>query len=278
MTFPLQSRTFPTSRTRGSASGPLENRFSEPGRPFQPPPEQRTRELSSVLPSAFTVATEKNVTLSFQEAARRLKNGGLLLYPTETFFGIGCRADDDVAVRRVFTCKKRSLSMPLPVILGNERQLDLVATPGSDLAGDIAALSDFWPGPLTLLLPAGSNLPEALTGGSGKIAARVSSHPAARALAEFCGFPIVSSSANISGRDAVTHASELDPELIQSLDPSTDGILDEPPAPGGGEASTIVEPLGNRRLRLLREGALPLSKLEQAGFTILASSASEVHA
>ena len=168
--------------------------------------------------------------------------------------------------------------MPLPVILGNERQLDLVAVPKSALAGDIAALSGFWPGPLTLLLPARDDLPESLTGGTGKIAARVSSHPVARALADACGFPIVSSSANISGRAAVTCASELDPELLESLDPATDGILDEPPAPGGGAASTIVEPLGNRRLRLLREGALPLSQLEQAGFTILTSSASEVHA
>ena len=281
LTFPLQSRTFPKSRISGiSRPGLWKNRFSAPGRrrPFQPPPEQRTRDRSSVLRSAFTVATEKNVTLSLQEAARRIKDGGLLLYPTETFFGIGCRADDDAAVHRVFRCKKRSLSMPLPVILDDENQLDLVAVPGSDLTGDIAALARFWPGPLTLLLPAKDDLPEALTGGTGKIAARVSSHPAARALAGRCGFPIVSSSANISGRAAVTRASELDPELLQSLDPSTDGILDEPPAPGGGEASTIVEPLGERRLRLLREGALPLSTLEQAGFTILTSSASEVHA
>ena len=100
---------------------------------------------------------------------------------------------------------------------------------------------------------------------------------AARALAEKSGFPIVSSSANISGRKAVTAASELDPELLLSLMPETDGVLDEPPAPGGGEASTIVEPLGSRNLRLLREGALPLADLWQAGFHIL-NPHSEVHA
>ena len=190
-----------------------------------------------------------------------MKNGGLILYPTETFFGIGCRADDADAVRRVFLCKKRSLSMPLPVILGSQQQLELAAVQEKCPAGDIAALSSFWPGPLTLLLPARKELPEILTGGTGKIAVRVSSHPSARALADACGFPIVSSSANISGRPAVT-----------------DGVLDEPPAPGGGEASTIVEPLGDHRLRLLREGALCLSRLEQAGFTIVTSSPSEVHA
>lgn len=193
--------------------------------------------------------------------------GGLLIYPTETFFGIGCRADDEAAVVRVFRCKRRSLSMPLPVILGSAEQLGLVACPGPELAGDLDILSRFWPGPLTLLLPVVSGLPEALTGGSGRIAARVSSHPAARELALACGSPIVSTSANISGRPAVTSADALDAELVASLNPETDGVFDALPAPGGGEASTIVEPLGHRRLRLLRQGALPASSLEDAGFT-----------
>ena len=193
--------------------------------------------------------------------------GGLLIYPTETFFGIGCRADDEAAVKRVFQCKRRPLSMPLPVILGSAEQLGLVACPGPELSGDLELLTRFWPGPLTLLLPAVSGLPEVLTGGSGRIAARVSSHPAARELALACGFPIVSTSANISGRPAVTSADALDAELVASLNPETDGVFDALPAPGGGEASTIVEPLGHRRLRLLRQGALPASSLEDAGFT-----------
>ncbi|WP_239446633.1 L-threonylcarbamoyladenylate synthase [Mailhella massiliensis] len=207
------------------------------------------------------------MTLTRQEAFRRIHMGGLLIYPTETFFGIGCRADDEAAVVRVFRCKRRSLSMPLPVILGSAEQLGLVACPGPELAGDLDILSRFWPGPLTLLLPVVSGLPEALTGGSGRIAARVSSHPAARELALACGFPIVSTSANISGRPAVTSADALDAELVASLNPETDGVFDALPAPGGGEASTIVEPLGHRRLRLLRQGALPASSLEDAGFT-----------
>lgn len=216
------------------------------------------------------------MTLTPQEAARRLNLGGLLLYPTETFFGIGCRADNAEAALRVFQCKKRSLSMPLPVILGSTEQLSLVACPGPDLADDLKTLAEFWPGPLTLLLPAKPDLPDVVTGGSGHIAARVSSHPAARALALACGFPIVSTSANISGRPAVTSATELDPELLLSLRPETDGVLDVPPAPGGGEASTIVEPLGARRLRLLREGALSQATLKNAGFSFLTSDRSEV--
>ena len=205
------------------------------------------------------------------EAARGMMQGGLAVYPTETFFGLGCRADRADAVLRVFEAKRRKADMPLPVILGSAGQLELVAAPSPSLSSDLADLSAFWPGPFTLLLPARSGLPEALTGGTGRIALRVSSHPAARALAEACGFPIVSSSANISGRPPVTKAEELDPELLDFLRPGLDGVLAPPPpspVPGGGLASTIVEALGDRRLLVRREGALPLAKLAEAGFSL----------
>ena len=209
-----------------------------------------------------------------RHAAACLAEGGLAVYPTETFFGIGCRADRACAVLRVFEAKRRKADMPLPVILASLEQLDLVAAPSPAIEADLEALAAFWPGPFTLLLPARQDLPEALTGGTGRIALRVSSHPAARALAGACGFPIVSSSANISGRAPVTQAGELDPELLAFLRPGLDGVLAPPPPspePGGGLASTIVEPLGARRLLLRREGALPTSRLAEAGFTTIFS-------
>ena len=204
-------------------------------------------------------------------AARLMAGGGLVVYPTETFFGLGCRADAPDAVLRIFAAKRRKADMPLPVIIASAEQLPLVAAPGPNIADDLADLAAFWPGPVTLLLPARAGLPEALTGGTGRIALRVSSHPAARALAEACAFPVVSSSANISGRPAVTSAAELDPELLSFLRPGLDGVLAPPapsPAPGGGLASTIVEPLGSRRLLVRREGALPLPRLSEAGFSL----------
>ena len=206
-----------------------------------------------------------------RSAAACMALGGLAVYPTETFYGLGCRADSESAVLRVFEAKRRKADMPLPVILGSAEQLELVAAPPPDMADDLSALAAFWPGPFTLLLPARSGLPEALTGGTGRIALRVSSHPAARALAEACGFPIVSSSANISGRAPVTKARELDPELLASLRPGFDGVLAPPqpnPDPGGGLPSTIAEPLGSRRLLVRREGALSLQLLEEAGFSL----------
>lgn len=227
-----------------------------------------------MTPHLYGERPEALVSLLFAdeaEAARGMMQGGLAVYPTETFFGLGCRADRADAVLRVFETKRRKADMPLPVILGSAEQLELVAAPETSLSSDLADLAAFWPGPFTLLLPVRSGLPEALTGGTGRIALRVSSHPAARALAMACGFPIVSSSANISGRPPVTLAEELDPELLSSLRPVLDGVLAPPPpcpVPGGGLASTIVEPLDSRRLLVRREGALPLARLEEAGFTL----------
>ena len=227
--------------------------------------------LAAASPAQQPSAQRLDCSADIQEAARRILAGGLVIYPTETFFGIGCRVDAPEALQRVFATKRRSPDMPLPVILGSVEQLPLVADIPAAMLGDVEKIAEFWPAPLTILLPAVHALPDILTGGTGRIAVRVSAHPAARALSQACGLPIVSSSANISGRPAVTSATELDPELIAFLgsDDMPDGILDMPPAPGGGMASTIVEPLGQRQLRIRREGALPLSQLIKAGFTFL---------
>lgn len=230
-----------------------------------------TAEAPSISPCSGGSRPSLNCGADISEAARRILAGGLIVYPTETFFGIGCRVDSPDALRRVFAAKRRAADMPLPVILGSVDQLPLVAAVPPALAADVEALSAFWPAPLTLLLPAVDSLPDVLTGGTGRVAVRVSAHPAARALAQACGLPIVSSSANISGRPAVTSAEALDKDLVDFLgqDGSPDGILDMPPAPGGGMASTIVEPLGQGQLRIRREGALPPSQLSEAGFTFL---------
>lgn len=202
--------------------------------------------------------------ISMQEAAARLKSGGLLLYPTETFFGIGCRVSDDGAIARVFQVKRRLFAMPLPVILTDAGQLSLVAQVPPDLEEDVSCLArSFWPGPLAFILPARMHISPLLTGGTGNIAVRVSPHPVPRELAALVGEPIVASSANISGHPAVTRAEALDAGLVQAVG----AVLDTGPAPAGGAPSTLVEPLGGGRLRLRRPGAVGDAALRAAGFT-----------
>ena len=201
--------------------------------------------------------------ISMQEAAARLKSGGLLLYPTETFFGIGCRVSDDDAIARVFQVKRRLFAMPLPVILADAGQLPLVAQVAPALAEDVARLERaFWPGPLSLILPARMHISPLLTGGTGNLAVRVSPHPVPCELATLVGEPIVASSANISGHPAVTRAEALDAELVQAVG----AVLDTGPEPTGGEPSTLVEPLGNGRLHVRRSGAVHNDRLRAAGF------------
>lgn len=203
-----------------------------------------------------------------EKAVSALREGGVVLYPTETFYAIGCAAQCEGAIRRVFALKRRPAGMPLPLILGSPEQLGMAADVPGELADDVHALARLWPAPLTLLLPASRSLPPLLTAGSGRIAVRVSAHPVAQALAIQGGTPIISTSANISGKQAVTAARSLDQELVQALLPA-DCILDLPPAPAGGAPSTIAEPLGGGRLRVLRPGAFDLQPLARLGFTIV---------
>lgn len=203
--------------------------------------------------------------LTIQEAVARLKDGELVLYPTETFFGIGCKISDDAAIARIFRVKHRLFAMPLPVILADSGQLAKVAQISPSLSADVEKLAAaFWPGPLSLILPARRQLSPLLTGGTGNIAVRVSPHPVAGKLAAMVGEPIVASSANISGQPPVTRAEDLDPELAEAVD----AILDLPPAPAGGKPSTLVEPMGDGILQVHRRGAVHLDQLKAAGFTL----------
>ncbi|MCH5276302.1 MAG: threonylcarbamoyl-AMP synthase [Desulfovibrionaceae bacterium] len=201
--------------------------------------------------------------ISMHEAATRLKNGGLVLYPTETFFGIGCRVSDEDAIARVFQVKRRLLAMPLPVILADAEQLPLVAQVEPSLTDDVRRLTSlFWPGPLSVILPARMHISPLLTGGTGHIAVRVSPHPVPGELAALVGEPIVASSANISGQPAVTRAEALNAELVEAVG----AVLDQGPAPLGGAPSTLVEPLGKGRLHIHRSGAVTEDHLQAAAF------------
>ncbi len=203
-----------------------------------------------------------------EKAAEAIRRGDLVIYPTETFFAVGCGAFCDGAVARVYALKRRRPDMPLPLILGSSGQLGAAAKLTRHLAADVRMLSGFWPAPLSLLLPASEDLPPSLTAGSGKVALRVSPHRAAQELAIRSGTPIISTSANISGRAAVTAVKDLDRELLIGLGPG-DFVLDLPPSPGGGAPSAIIEPLGGRRIRILRSGAFDVRVLERAGFTFI---------
>ena len=189
------------------------------------------------------------------EAAAVLRRGGVIAYPTETFYGLGALASDGAAVARLVRAKGRPDGKPLPLLGADLAQLEAVAE-FSPLARRLAAA--FWPGPLTLVLPARPGLHPAITGGSGTVGVRVTSGVVASALAVAAGGALVSTSANPSGQPPPTTATGLDGALRARLDLVLDGG-----ATPGGRPSTVVA-IEEGRLTLLRPGAVAVEAVRAA--------------
>jgi len=180
-----------------------------------------------------------------EEAAGVLKSGGLVAYPTESFYALGADALNPEAVRKVFDVKGRSEAKPLPVIVHEKSIISLLTRELSPLAH--GAVEMLMPGPVTLVFWASEAVPEGLTGGTSKIGIRLPVHEVASGFARALGGPVTATSANLSGLPGLTTAKEV----ISSL-PGIDLVLDGGTTPGA-PASTIVD-LTCDPPRILREG------------------------
>lgn len=214
---------------------------------------------TSSIQSTFFPDTEAG----FSDAVAALHEGRCVCYPTETLYAVGCNALDAGAVEGVYRAKRRPNAMPLPVIIGHREQLAIVSKHESSLVSALADL--FWPGPLSILVTASDEMPTVLTGETGRVAVRLTPHPVAAKLCRAMGGPLVSTSANISGRPAVVEPDALDPDLVAA----TAGVVTSMPLPQGGKASTLVEIAGPSTVRIVREGAIGRAALQQAGVTVL---------
>ena len=187
------------------------------------------------------------------ETARILREGGIVAFPTETFYGLGVDARQETAVEKIFRIKGRNVRNPVSVIVDSEQEvLPLVAT-----IPDAARIlmQKFWPGPLTLVFSAAPSVSSHLTGGSGKIGIRVSSHAVARLLARRIAGPLTATSANLSGGQECTSAAEV----IQLFGDRLDAVIDGGPTPGG-KGSTILDTTVHPPL-VLRAGAVSLTEI-----------------
>ena len=239
------------------------------------------------MSSRLVLSSAANVSagMDMAQAAGFLRVGGVLIFPTETFYGMGCLATHAEAVARVYQLKCRPVHKPLPLLAAHAAQVDDVA----ELAVMPKGLAAFWPGPLTVLLPARACLPQALVNAQGQVAVRVTPHPLAAQLAVEAGGALTASSANLSGGEAVRSPQQLAPALLEALQQmvqkmpicacgkdvmqNQQPILLGGPLPAGGLPSTVVEPLGcakdgTGRLRVLRAGAVSVAELAAAGFTV----------
>jgi len=138
-----------------------------------------------------------------KEAATFLKKGGLVVFPTETVYGLGASAFNPVACAKIFSAKGRPSDNPLIVHVANEAQLAEVAAPLPPAAQ--ALKKAFWPGPLSLIVPKNPNLPDVVTAGLATVAVRWPRNPVALAFLEECGVAVAAPSANVSGAPSPTN-------------------------------------------------------------------------
>ncbi|HET7293733.1 MAG TPA: L-threonylcarbamoyladenylate synthase [Vicinamibacteria bacterium] len=185
-------------------------------------------------------------------AAAALARGELVIFPTDTLYALGCRALDAAAAERVRRVKGRDESRPLPLVLAELGQLRGVCPKPPRALEPLA--ERFWPGPLTLVVPAAAAVPEAVTSGSGTVAVRVPALDFARRLCARAG-PLVSTSANRTGRPAPSTCEAAVREVGGSAAVAVDG------GEGGSAPSTVVD-LTGAAPRLLRAGALPWADVE----------------
>ncbi|HHL34271.1 MAG TPA: threonylcarbamoyl-AMP synthase [Desulfobulbaceae bacterium] len=191
-----------------------------------------------------------------EQAVLLLGRGGLVAYPTESWYGLAVDPFNREAVDRLFAVKRREKSKPLPTLISSYAQLVLLTR---DVPVCYRVLMEkFWPGPLTLVFPAHPYVPACLTAGTDTVAVRLSSHPVAAGLAEAYGGPITATSANISGETPQDTAQGV----VGCLGDEIDMVLD------GGRtagicASTVVScPAGT--LTCLREGRIAFAGVKEA--------------
>lgn len=195
-------------------------------------------------------------------AAQALREGRLVAFPTETVYGLGADGLDEEAVRAIYRAKGRPSDNPLILHLADVAGAEKVAFV-DDRARRLMDL--FWPGPLTLVLPARCGVVPAVTrGGLETVALRMPSHPVALALIEAAGLPVAAPSANRSGRPSPTEAGAVEEDLGEAVAIILDGGSTDV-----GVESTVVDATGPSLL-LLRPGALPLERIEEVeGFVDL---------
>ena len=189
---------------------------------------------------------------NISQAAKTVKNGGLVVYPTDTVYGLGCDPFNVKAVEKVFKLKGERKSKPLPILASEMKAVEKIAHMNED-AKKIA--KKHWPGPLTLVVPKKPTLPSVVTCNLESVGVRIPNHKVALQLIALCDGLLVGTSANKTGEKP----SKTAQEAARQLGEEADIILDDGPSPLGQESSILD--LTEREPKILREGTINLKHI-----------------
>ena len=207
----------------------------------------------------------KNATESFKPNAARAEEisaavaarqrGDAIAFPTETLYGLGADALDTTAVEKIYRLKGRDPANPIPVLVADRGMLDVLVAKIPPLAERL--INEFWPGPLTLVLPARKDIPRPLLNSSGGVGVRISSQPIAAEIVQGLGRPLTATSANPSGKPPARTVEEARKYFAAEIAVFIDGG-----ALASETGSTVAQIIGDK-IKIIREGEIARSELEQ---------------
>lgn len=205
----------------------------------------------------------KNVSeyLKLEKAGQIIKNGGLVLFPTETVYGLGANGLDAEAVKKIYTAKGRNSDNPLILHISDIEMLGKIAKDISDV--EFGLMNAFWPGPFTIILNKTDLVPSVVAGGLDTVGVRMPSNEIARNLIKFSNVPIAAPSANISGRPSGTNIEDI----YQELGDKVDYIID------GGDCNIGVESTVVRVIdgvpHILRPGKITAEEIQEIAGNVI---------
>ena len=193
-------------------------------------------------------------TSSLNIAAAAIKQGSLVSFPTDTYFALGADGMNNRAVQHVFEVKGRNPGTPVPLLVSDLDMVTELTRSFSKILADLA--SRFWPGALTIVVPALGHVPESVTARTGTVGLRIPDHTLARQLIRLSGTPITGTSCNLTGQPPASNASDVDQQFGEKIDFCIDSSCGSNTAP-----STVIS-YANGKLSILRLGAISIESIK----------------
>ena len=191
-----------------------------------------------------------------KEVAQIIKKGGIVIFPTETVYGIGANGLDEKAIKKLYDIKQRPTNKPISLLVANIEMINEIAKDITDIEYKI--MEAFFPGPLTIILNKKDKVPNIVSANQNTIGVRMPSEIIARKIIEYANVPIATPSANISGKPSGTNVETI----MKDFKGKIDCVVDSGDSKIG-VASTIVKVI-NGKVHILREGSITKEQIEKA--------------